>query len=106
MSEEVKFGIGTESTKISASVTSSIITTTSTALTYTVGQKTSFSCTGESTTQNVAIWQWVTESNDGLFAALSNEMMCRFGADFDNEPPCPFGSCIDDTCDTCEDWKA
>jgi len=104
MSEECKFGIASETMTVSASVTSSIQETTSTALTYSVGATTSFTCKGADNTQSVGIWQWTTESNDGNFVALSEVMLCRFGADFDQEPPCPIGSCDDDTCDTCVDW--
>ena len=66
------------------------------------------SCTGgEGGAENgVGLWQFVVANGDGSVVTQSRHTVCRYGANYNKAPDCPWNSCANGECTECYyDWE-
>ena len=83
---EVNEGVIFAGAKMSNTLTTEVMNATRNTFSQTTLTKTSFTCKSPNYKEAIGVWQWVTISNDGTYAARTNQFLCRFGAIADNAP--------------------
>ena len=65
------------------------------------------SCTGGQEGSAVGLWQWALQPSGSSDMLLSTTFFCRYGANANVPPACPFNACMNGDCSVCaDDWKA
>ena len=100
----MEFGGVGESETISEEYTVAIAQDTESAYSYDISVDLLLTCTG---TEGVGLWQYVTESRDGKSRVLTTHTVCRYGANYNSSPACPWMACLDLECTQCKgDWSS
>ena len=51
------------------------------------------------------LWQWVVATEDGKTQSFTQHTVCRTGANYNQEPACPYFACANADCSVCiDDW--
>ena len=70
-----------------------------------VSVKWPITCSDKSGEGGVGLWQFFVESHDGMDTTLTGHTVCRYGADYNKSPDCPWDACLDASCTKCTtDW--
>lgn len=107
MSSEIKFEGSTESESLSQSYQASVQNDTEQTYSYDVSADIEVSCTAQAAADGVGLWQFVTETTDRASRVSTTHTVCRYGANYNHAPACPWNACLDGECNTCAtDWRA
>lgn len=94
-------------TKMGASYSNEVKKDVESTQSYSATYEYTLTCTIKGTELDVALYQWVTSTNDKKDNVYSMHTICRYGVNYNSPPACPWNACADGECTTCTtDWMA
>ena len=103
----ISYEFATAETKMSMSYSADIREDNKSTQSYSTSINYRITCTTPDGQPNVGLYQWVTSSSTGNVKVKSMHTVCRYGANYNSPPACPWNACKDAECTQCtEDWMA
>ena len=99
MSFGIDFFGDTFEQKLNAGYQHDVSNDTSTAMTKDYSIKWPITCSDQSGEGGgVGLWQFMVQSHDGQDLTMTTHTVCRYGADYNTSPKCPWDACLDGSC--------
>ena len=87
---------------ISESYSDTITTDTKNTYSYNFQDTVTIPCDSQKAADGVGLWQYIVTTADGTGATWTTHTVCRYGANYNVEPACPWNACDDGECTTCK----